>query len=183
MTEDQRPRCGWDGADALGGRPKPGIRRVLAAAGLTTALCGIHVRRIRQYSAGPLPGRQQSHPVSRVKLQRLSQAAQRMKVRVPAGTPLQVRDPAHAKPGSVSQRLLRQARRQPVPAKQLRKGAPPFRLRHLLHGLPPGEPRAHRAPAISLVQRQRCRLAAVQRVAPAGDAIRRAVRSLTRHLR
>jgi hypothetical protein len=74
----------------------------------------------------PLPGRQQRDPASRVKLQRLSQAVQRIEMRVPARTTFQVRDPAHAKPGTVGQRLLRQPRRQPVLAKQLRKGAPPF---------------------------------------------------------
>jgi len=159
---------------------KPGIQRVLAAAGLTTALCGDNrARRVRRYR--PLPSRQQSNPVSRVKLQRPGQAPQRMKVRVPAGTTFQVRDSAHAKPGAVGQRLLRQPRRQPVLAKQLRKGAPPFRLRHLLHGLPPGKPQAPSAHDLScsMTALPACRC---PEVAPAGDPTRRAGRALTRRV-
>jgi hypothetical protein len=75
---------------------------------------------------GPLPGRQQRHPASGVKLQRVSQAVQRIEMRVPARTTFQVCDPAYAQPGAVGQRLLRQPRGQPVLAKQLRKDAPPF---------------------------------------------------------
>src|SRR5215813_4085850 len=147
---------------------EPGIQCVLAAAALTTALCSGNLgRRVRRY--GPLSGPQQSKPVIRVKLQRLSQAAQRMEMRVPPNTTFQVRDPAHTEAGAVGQRLLRQPSRQPLSTKQFPKGAPPIHLRHLLQA----PPRWNQGPRCAhQISRSITALlaAAVQSVAPTGDA-------------
>jgi hypothetical protein len=72
-----------------------------------------------------LAGNQQGDPILGRQLERLSQAAQRVEMRIPACPSLQVGDPAHTESGPVGQRLLSQSRGRPVLPEQVGECAPP----------------------------------------------------------
>jgi hypothetical protein len=94
----------------------------------------------------PLAGSHQRHPIIRRKLQRLGQALQRVEVGESPRAAFQVRDAAHTQPRPLRQRLLRQARRGPIPA-QVRAEVPSSLSGHRLGPANADAPRARGAPA------------------------------------